>query len=309
MGLLRNVLLWGSQNQWLRNTLPRYRFVRSAVTRFMPGEQVEDALTAAERLREDGLATVLTQLGENITSAKEAENVAAHYREVLDKIQARKLDCHISVKLTQLGLDLSPEVCFKNLDSIVRHAGRHGNFVWIDMEYSSYVAITLDLFKRVRAQHTNVGLCVQAYLYRTAKDLGSVLAIPAAIRLVKGAYAESNEIAYQRKEDVDKNYFDLAQQLLRVARSNHQPSGIATHDRTLIRKIQEASASMNLPKNAVEFQLLYGIQREEQLRLAREGYKTRVLVSYGSYWFPWYMRRLAERPANVWFVVKNIFVR
>ncbi len=228
---------------------------------------------------------------------------------MLDKIQARKLDCHISVKLTQLGLDLSPEVCFKNLDSIVRHAERLGNFVWVDMEYSSYVAITLDLFKRVRAEHQNVGLCVQAYLYRTAKDLGSVLAIPAAIRLVKGAYAESNEIAYQRKEDVDKNYFDLAQRLLQSAQQNRVRSGIATHDRTLIRKIQETAVSMNLPKNTVEFQLLYGIQREEQLRLAREGYKTRVLISYGSYWFPWYMRRLAERPANVWFVVKNIFAR
>ncbi|MGH2569361.1 MAG: proline dehydrogenase family protein, partial [Bacteroidota bacterium] len=192
---------------------------------------------------------------------------------------------------------------------IVHHADQRGNFVWIDMEYSSYVDATLDLFKRVRDGRPNVGLCVQAYLYRTEKDLEALLAIPAAIRLVKGAYAEPAEIAYQRKEAVDKKYSELALRLLKSAHRNRARSGIATHDRTLIKTVQEAAASMGLPKDSVEFQLLYGIQREEQLRLAREGYKTRVLISYGSYWFPWYMRRLAERPANVWFVVKNIVLR
>lgn len=309
MGLMRSFFLWGSQNQWLRKTLPRFRFVRSAVTRFMPGERVEDALTAAERLHEDGLATVLTQLGENITSEQEAEKVAVHYREVLDKIQARKLDCHISVKLTQLGLDLSPELCFKNLDSIVRHAAALGNVVWVDIESSQYVDPTIELFKRTRSAHENVGLCLQAYLYRTMKDVETLLAIPAAIRLVKGAYAESKEIAYQRKEDVDKNYYELALRLLKNADQNQVRSGIATHDRSLIRRLQEAAAFMRLPKDTVEFQLLFGIQRDEQLQLARNGYKTRVLISYGSYWFPWYMRRLAERPANVWFVAKSIFAR
>jgi proline dehydrogenase len=306
MGLMRNILLWGSQNAWLKETLPRYRFVRKAVTRFMPGEDVEDALAAARRLQEDGLATVLTKLGENISSAEEAASVAAHYHEVLQKVKASGLDCHISVKLTQLGLDLSPELCHGHLESIVRRASELGNFIWIDIESSPYVDRTIGLFKRVRSAHSNVGLCLQAYLYRTAKDLPDLLAMPATIRLVKGAYAEPREVAFQRKQDVDHNYVELAVQILK-SRNDGQPSGIATHDRAIIRKVQEAMTSFGLPKHAVEFQLLYGIQRDEQLRLAREGYRTRVLISYGSYWFPWYMRRLAERPANVWFVVKNIF--
>lgn len=306
MSIMRNLLLWGSRNAWLQKTLPRYRFVRRAVRRFMPGEEIEDALRAAEQSREEGLATVLTKLGENITLEEEARAVAAHYREVLEKVNARRLDCHVSVKLTQLGLDIDPELCFGNLTSIVEHARQLGNFVWVDIESSPYVDSTIALYKRVRAQYENVGLCLQAYLYRTERDLADLLAIPAAIRLVKGAYAEPKEIAFQRKREVDENYLRLATHLLK-SRNGRQPSGIATHDRAIIRKVQEMMASLHLPKRAVEFQLLYGIQRDEQLRLAREGYKTRVLISYGSFWFPWYMRRLAERPANVWFVLKHLF--
>jgi proline dehydrogenase len=309
MGLMRSALLWASQNQWIKQTLPRYRFVRRAVTRFMPGEEASDALAAAEELRNDNLATVLTKLGENITSAEEAERVAAHYREVLDSIKKRKLDCHVSVKLTQLGLDLGADICLRNLRSILHHAQELANFVWVDIESSSYVDATIEIFKRARKDYTNVGLCLQAYLYRTVKDLDGLLAIPSAIRLVKGAYAEPERIAYHRKEDVDKNFLELAQRILDAARDGRQPSGIGTHDRRIIGSVRDSLETLKLSKNAVEFQLLYGIQREEQLRLAREGYKTRVLISYGSYWFPWYMRRLAERPANVWFVLKNIFAK
>jgi proline dehydrogenase len=305
---MRDILLWGSRNVWLQKTLPRYRFVRQAVRRFMPGEEVEDALRAAEELRAEGLATVLTKLGENIALEEEARAVAAHYRDVLDQVNARRLDCHVSVKLTQLGLDIDTELCFTNLTSIVEHAGRLGNFVWVDIESSPYVDRTIALYKRVRAKYENIGLCLQAYLYRTERDLADLLTIPAAIRLVKGAYAEPKKIAFQRKREVDENYLRLASRILE-SRNGRQPSGIATHDRAIIRKVQEMMASLGLPKKTVEFQLLYGIQREEQLRLAREGYTTRVLISYGSFWFPWYMRRLAERPANVWFVVKNIFSR
>lgn len=272
----------------------------------MPGEEVEDALRAAEQLRGEGLATVLTKLGENITLEEEARAVAAHYREVLEKVNARRLDCHVSVKLTQLGLDIDPELCFDNLSSIVERARQLGNFVWVDIESSPYVDSTIAQYKRVRAKYENVGLCLQAYLYRTERDLADLLTIPAAIRLVKGAYAEPKEIAFQRKREVDENYLRLASRILH-SRNGQQPCGIATHDRAIIRNVQETMASLNLPKTAVEFQLLYGIQRDEQLRLAREGYKTRVLISYGSFWFPWYMRRLAERPANVWFVLKNLF--
>lgn len=306
MGMMRNILLWGSRNPWLQRTLPRYRFVRRAVRRFMPGEEAEDALRAAEHLHAEGLATVLTKLGENITQEAEAKAVAAHYREVLEHVHARKLDCHVSVKLTQLGLDISPELCAENLKSIVEQAAERKNFVWVDIESSPYVESTIALYKRVRAKHENIGLCLQAYLYRTERDLTELLAIPAIIRLVKGAYAEPKEIAFQRKREIDENYLRLAQHILQRY-NGRQPSGIATHDRAIIRKIQQEIEKRRLPKNSVEFQLLYGIQRQEQLRLAREGYKTRVLISYGSFWFPWFMRRLAERPANVWFVVKNIF--
>ncbi len=293
----------------MKHTLPQYRFVQRAVTRFMPGVEAENALAAAGQLQRDNIAAVLTKLGENITSESEAGMVAAHYRELLDKIKDRNLDCHVSVKLTQLGLDLSKEICLNNLLSIVRHAKQLGNFVSVDIEQSSYVDVTIDVFRRTREEYENVGLCLQAYLYRTEKDLESLLSIPAAIRLVKGAYAEPPEIAYQRKEDVDRNYEALTRKILGSAVKSMRPSAIGTHDRTLIRKTQESIAAMKLPKQAVEFQLLFGIQREEQLRLAREGYKTRVLISYGSFWFPWYMRRLAERPANVWFVVRNIFAK
>ncbi|MCI0708499.1 MAG: proline dehydrogenase family protein [Ignavibacteriae bacterium] len=304
---MRSVLLWGSRNEWLRSQLPKYGIVRRAVSRFMPGERLEDALDAAELLKADGLSTVLTKLGENITSADEANAVAEHYREVLDKVKTRGLDCHISVKLTQLGLDLNPELCVQHLESIVKHAETTGNFVWVDMEYSQYVDVTLEVFTRVRSVHANTGLCLQAYLYRTADDLQKLLSIPAAIRLVKGAYAEPENIAYQKKQDVDKQYYAFVLELLKRTQANNAKPGIATHDKAIIERTQAAIGAMELPKNTVEFQLLYGIQREEQLRLSREGYKTRVLISYGSYWFPWYMRRLAERPANVWFVMKNIF--
>jgi proline dehydrogenase len=175
------------------------------------------------------------------------------------------------------------------------------------MEYSQYVDVTLEVFTRVRAAYENTGLCVQSYLYRTAKDLEGLLKIPAAVRLVKGAYKEPKEVAYQSKADVDTSYSAFVLELLKTSSSLPVRPGIATHDKSIIASTQAAIASMKLPKDAVEFQLLYGIQRDEQLRLVREGYKTRVLISYGSYWFPWYMRRLAERPANVWFVLKNIF--
>jgi proline dehydrogenase len=274
----------------------------------MPGEEAEDALRAAEQLHAEGLTAVLTKLGENITQEDEARAVAAHYRDVLDQVNARRLDCHVSVKLTQLGLDIDTELCYGNLASIVEHARRLGNFVWVDIESSPYVDRTIALYKRVRAEYENTGLCLQAYLYRTERDLADLLAIPAAVRLVKGAYAEPRQIAFQRKREVDENFLRLASRILQ-SRNGRQPSGIATHDRAIIRNVQQMMASLGLPKNAVEFQLLYGIQREEQLRLAREGYTTRVLISYGSFWFPWYMRRLAERPANVWFVVRNIFSR
>jgi proline dehydrogenase len=305
--MMRNILLAASQSPWLRRRVPRLWFVRRAVSRFMPGEEIGDALAAATALKESGLRTVLTHLGENISDAREAESVTEHYLDVLDRVARAGLPTEVSVKLTHLGLDLSAELCYANLRRIIERAGTE-SVVWIDMETSNYVDATLELYRRARRAYPNVGLCLQAYLYRTADDLASLLPLGAAIRLVKGAYREPADRAFPRKRDVDENFFALTQQLLSgEARRAGVRAGIATHDLRLIRRIEDYAKSHNLGKESLEFQLLYGIQRAEQLRLVGEGWRTLVLISYGTFWYPWYMRRLAERPANLFFVARNIF--
>jgi proline dehydrogenase len=305
--MMRNILLAASQNPWLRQRVPRLRFVRRAVSRFMPGEEIGHALAAATALKEKGLRTVLTHLGENITDAKEAESITEHYLVVLDRIARAGLPTEVSVKLTHLGLDLGAELCYANLRRIIERAGAE-SVVWIDMETSDYVDRTLELYRRARQAYKNVGVCLQAYLYRSAEDLASLSPLGATIRLVKGAYREPADRAFPRKRDVDENFFALAQQLLsNEARRTGVRAGIATHDLQLIRRIEDCARSRNLGKECLEFQLLYGIQRAEQLRLVREGWRTLVLISYGTFWYPWYMRRLAERPANLLFVARNVF--
>jgi proline dehydrogenase len=307
MALMRSLLLAGSQSRWLREQATRRRFVRRAVSRFMPGETVDDALAAARILQDTGISPVLTHLGENITDPAEADAVTRHYLDVLDRIRMMDLRAEVSVKPTQLGLDLGSELCYANLSKIIEHAGSH-SVVWIDMEASGYVDATLGLYRRARAARPNVGLCVQAYLYRTQKDLESLLPLDPAIRLVKGAYKEPASVAFPQKRDVDENFFSLGQQLLAAKlRGVNVRVALATHDTALIRRLTEAATSMRLPKDAYEFQMLYGIQRAEQVRLAEEGWQSVVLVAYGSFWFPWYMRRLAERPANIFFVLRNLF--
>jgi len=217
------------------------------------------------------------------------------------------LPSEVSVKLTQLGLDLSPKLCYESLERIIHCAGPD-SVVWIDMEASNYVALTLELYRRACRAHPNVGVCLQAYLYRTASDLASLLPLGPAIRLVKGAYLEPPSIAFARKKDVDENFFALAKQLFsEEARRAGVRVAIATHDRKLIRRVQQFTTLQGISRDAFDFQMLYGIQRDEQLRLAREGWRSTVLIAYGSYWFPWFMRRLAERPANVLFVLRNLF--
>lgn len=306
MGLARNALLWISENRTLRRTLPRYKFIRRAVSRFMPGEELADAMQATEKLKEKNITTILTRLGENVADEAETKEATDHYLSALPQIQQRRLDSYISIKPTQLGLDLNEDLCLRNLTILVERAAALKNWIWIDMEQSGYVDRTLALYQKIRRQYPNVGVCVQSYLYRTAKDLEALLPLSPAIRLVKGAYMEPANIAYPKKADVDANYFTLAKMLLANIKKNGVTVGIATHDSVLIKKIQEEAAAQGLAKSDYEFQLLYGIQSEEQLRLAREGYRMRVLISYGSYWFPWYVRRLAERPANVFFVLKNL---
>ncbi len=305
--MMRSLLLFASQNQWLRERVPRVRFVRRAVSRFMPGEGIGDALAAAAELKEKGIRTVLTHLGENISDAKEAESVAGHYLDVLGRVADAALPAEVSVKLTHLGLDLSPNLCFANLRRILERAGSR-NVVWIDMETSDYVDRTLGLYRRARQAYPNVGVCLQAYLRRTADDLASLLPLGPAIRLVKGAYREPADRAFPRKPDVDGNFFALTEQLLSdPARCAGTRAAIATHDLRLIRRIEDYVQSCRLGKECLEFQMLYGIQRREQLRLVQAGWKTHVLISYGTFWYPWYMRRLAERPANLLFVARNIF--
>ncbi|MBI1941206.1 MAG: proline dehydrogenase family protein, partial [Acidobacteria bacterium] len=283
------------------------RFVRRAVARFMPGENAGEALAAAGELKKKGIRTVLTHLGENIADAKESESVTEHYLGVLDQVARAGLPTEISVKLTHLGLDLGAELCFTNLRRIIERAGP-GSVVWIDMETSGYVDATLELYRRARHAFPNVGVCLQSYLYRTAEDLASLIPLGAAVRLVKGAYKEPADRAFPRKKDVDENFFTLSKQLLgNGARRAGVRVGIATHDLKLIRRIQEHAKSEGLGKEALEFQMLYGIRRAEQIRLAQDGWRTVVLISYGTYWFPWYMRRLAERPANLLFVARNLF--
>jgi proline dehydrogenase len=304
---MRSFFLACSQSKWLREHATRYGFVRRAVSRFMPGESVSDALVAAVTLRDQSIGTVFTLLGENISDTTEADRVTDHYLEVLRRISEMGLRTEVSVKLTQLGLDLSPDLCYANVKKIIEAAGAQ-SVVWIDMEASNYVDATLELYRRARQAFPNVGVCLQAYLYRTADDIASLIPLGPAIRLVKGAYKELPKVAFPQKRDVDENYFALAKQMLgEDARAHGMRAAFATHDCKLIQRIIDFARATNLAQDTFEFQMLYGIQREEQLRLAREGWKSIVLVAYGSYWFPWYMRRLAERPANVLFVLRNLF--
>jgi proline dehydrogenase len=306
MSVMRSLLLAASQNRWLRDHATHYRFVKSTVSRFMPGETLEEALTAAQTLHAKKIGTVFTHLGENIKDREEARQVTEHYLEVLGRIRQSGLQAEISVKLTQLGLDLSADVCFENLRAIIRRAQKD-SIVWVDMEASNYVEATLELYRRALQEYPNVGICLQAYLYRTKDDLAKLLPLRPSIRLVKGAYNEPREIAFPLKKDVDENYFELATLMLQAKKGNRcVRAAFGTHDVALIRRLSDFAGDQKLAKADLEVQMLYGIQRAEQERLANEGCTSIVLVAYGSYWYPWFVRRLAERPANLWFMVRNV---
>jgi len=308
MNPMRQMLLKASESAWMRERAARFGFVRRSAARFLPGEDEDSALAAARELAGNGIATLLTHLGENVSSGAEAEGVTAAYLALIEHIRSARLPAEISVKLTQLGLDMDREFCFENLSRLIeRSRAASDKTVWVDMEQSQYVDATLEFFSRARQASRNVGVCVQTYLYRTQKDIETLIAMGATVRLVKGAYSEPAEIAFPKKKDVDATFFRLAQTLLGPeARRSGVRAVMGTHDRKLIARICDWAASHGIAKNEIEFAMLYGIQRAEQLRLAREGYRSDVLVSYGSHWFPWFMRRLAERPANVFFVARNL---
>jgi proline dehydrogenase len=305
VSLARNVLLAVSTNAWVRERAMKTAFVRRSVSSFMPGERLEDALGAAALLQREGVGTILTKLGENLTRLDEAEEVTSHYLDVLDRVSAGKLSAEVSIKPTQLGLDLDKELCYRNLERLVDRAASRNTFVWIDMESSPYVDPTIELFRRAKARTPRVGLALQAYLRRTERDVEALIPLGSAVRLVKGAYLEPASVAFPRKADVDENYYRLACRLL----TGHVRLHIATHDSKLVERIGKFIEETRVPRSVYEYAMLYGIQRPLQRRLAASGKPLRVLISYGEYWFPWYMRRLAERPANVGFVIRNMFAR
>ena len=309
--MIRSTLLWISENDWCKNTLPRYGFVRRAVRRFMPGETLEDALQAARAIADGpGISALITFLGENVADEAEAREVSDHYIHTAEAIGASGLDVELSIKPTHLGLDLGFGVAEENIRRLTAAAEAHGNWVWLDMEYSRYVDPTLDLYRAIRADHPKFGICLQSYLHRTPDDLESLIPLGPAIRLVKGAYAEPADVALPVKADVDQAFFDQAVRMLASdAREAGVRAGLATHDGALIRRIDDWAEANGVGRDAYEYQMLYGIAEGEQRRLAREDRGIRVLISYGVHWFPWYVRRLAERPANIGFVLRSLLPR
>jgi proline dehydrogenase len=304
---VRAVLLWASQNAFLRTRLPRMGFVRRTVARFMPGEEMEDALAAAERLATQGLSITFTHLGENVTGLDQAAAAAAGYLALLDRIDGLRLDAEISVKVTHLGLDLDPDATLGHLSRLAQRSGQLGRHLWIDMEASSYVDATLDLYRRLLAEHRNAGICLQAYLRRTPADVASLLPLGPSIRLVKGAYREPADLALQRHAEIDEAYVRVASNLIEsdeVARI-----AIATHDTALIRRVLGAAGRRGEGPERVEIQMLFGIRVADQHRLVRSGLPVRTLISYGPHWYPWFMRRMAEKPSNVWLALRNLLSR
>jgi proline dehydrogenase len=305
---MRAIFLAASENRWLREHGVRAPFVRRAVSRFMPGETFDDMLEAARTLPAQGIQSVFTRLGENVRDLAEAQAVADHYVEGIERIRQMRLACEPSVKPTQLGLDIDRARAREHLHTIAAHANAAGSYLWIDMEQSPYVGVTLDLVEELRSAYPGVGVCLQAYLHRTRDDLARMLRSGVGVRLVKGAYREPPSVALAVKRDVDDNYLSLGRMLLDDrARAGRSRVVFGTHDDRIIAELIRHARSTHVAKGNYEVHMLYGIQRAEQLRLAQAREHVRVLIAYGTYWFPWYMRRLAERPANVWFVVKSVF--
>lgn len=307
MNPMRTALLWGSRNEWLARSLPNLAFTRKAVRRFMPGESLHEALDAARSLEAAGIGSVLTQLGENVATESEAVAVERHYQEVFDAIDTGALNAEVSVKPTQLGMDVRDGLAEDAALRLAERSAAGERILWIDMEGSAYTDRTIELYRALREATPWVGLCLQANMRRTSADLESLLPLHPHIRLVKGAYLEPHDVAFPRKAEVDGAYEVLASRFL-----EHMAAGdgscrfaIATHDLPLARRIRDAAADRDV-LGACEFQMLYGILPGAQERLAETGLRVRVLISYGAAWFAWYMRRLAERPANVVFVVRSM---
>lgn len=305
MGLARDAILWAADNPTLRARLPRVGVVRRSVRRFMPGETLEAALAEAQRFHAEGMASTFTRLGENLTHLDEADEVADHYAGALDEIARRGLDGELSVKLTQLGLDIDLDATERHLRRLAEGAARHGRRLFFDMESSPYVGRTLDLYRRLRSDGLPVGICLQAYLRRTGDDVASLLPLRPMIRFVKGAYSEPAELLVGDRAAIDRSYHDLS---MTVLSSTDDPRALAlgTHDVDLVRRIEASAARIGRDRSHFEVQMLFGIRADDQRSLSREGFRVRPLIAYGEHWYPWFMRRLAERPANVLIAARNI---
>jgi proline dehydrogenase len=308
--VLRAVLISLSESRWLRHLAERSSLGQRVSGRFVAGTQPEDVLRVAQNLNAAGLGVSIDNLGENVTTANEARQSAALYHQLLAEISARNLSANISVKLTHMGLDIDPQLAGDNVCTLVAQAAgmRPPNFVRVDMEGSAYTQRTIDLVCELHQQPQNrgcVGAVIQSYLRRSQNDVERLLAQGIRIRLCKGAYKEPPDIAFQAKSEVDSNYIRLMQMLLKSGIYH----GLATHDENLIHEAKAFATRENIPRDAFEFQMLYGIRRDLQQSLVREGWRMRVYVPFGTEWYPYLMRRLAERPANLYFVVKNLFRR
>ncbi len=303
--MLRTTLLKLSESQRLARWVTSNGKTRRMAHRFVAGETLDDAIEAAWKCQRAGMMVSLDYLGENVASVADAQRARDAYLEIFDRVAEEGLNANVSCKLTQLGLDLSVEFCEGQLLSIAEHAARNENFLRVDMEGSIYTQRTIELVKRVRSRNPAVGTVIQSYLYRSEGDIKDLLAYGCRIRLCKGAYKESGEIAYPRKKDVDASYVRLTQMLL----SSGFYHGIATHDPKMIAEAIRFAAAQKISKDDFEFQMLYGVRTDLQRMLLRDGYRLRIYIPYGRDWFPYFMRRLAERPANVAFFVRSLVRR
>jgi proline dehydrogenase len=301
--MVRSTLLKLSENKKFARWVTSNQTTRKMSHRFVAGEALDEAIATARVCNDRGMSVSLDYLGENVATAADAQRARDAYLEIFDRIAVEKLDANVSCKLTQLGLDMSAEFCEGQLLSIVERAASYGNFLRADMEGSPYTARTIDVVKHVRSQSPAIGTVIQAYLYRSEQDVNDLLAYGCRIRLCKGAYKEPPEVAFPKKEDVDANYVKLIQLLL--------PSGfyhgIATHDPKMIAATIRCAAEKKIPKEDFEFQMLYGVRADLQRQLVRDGFRLRIYIPYGQDWFPYFMRRLAERPANLAFFARNFF--
>ena len=294
-----------SRREGLKDFAVRFRPLKKMTRRFVAGEDIEEAIAAIREINKLGCTASFDHLNESVANQAETEEEVREYLRILARIDETGIRSNVSIKLTQFGLDIDPELAYKNARTVVEEAARRGNFVRVDMEQSSVTQTTIDIFKRLRSEFglNDVGIVLQSYLRRTFEDAQELLKIPARIRICKGAYNEPPEVAYPHKKDVDDNSVRVMKLLL----SSGTYHGIATHDPNMINATIRYAREEGIGKDAFEFQMLYGVRRDLQEKLAADGYNVRVYVPYGKHWYPYFMRRLAERPANVWFVLKNMF--